>query len=134
MAADLTQLLKEMREQCEKCTSGPWYVVVIPSERPEECGISMRTDPDDKGTDLFDTFNRGYKVSLVEQETDSARPRWYDRAGKPDMDFIARSRTLVPALISVVEVAVDAIRQHECRECMDALSQITTLLKEARKG
>jgi hypothetical protein len=92
---------REIKEREAKASPGPWFVVNNPSRSDSVCSVVVRSNRDDAGTDLFDTRNRGYKVSLVEHDG----YHWQDKAGLPDMEFAAHAREDIPWLLDALAAA-----------------------------
>jgi hypothetical protein len=61
---------------------------------------------DEQGNELFDTLNRGYKRSLVEQDLDDEDHRYYDTAGMMDLQLAAAAHELLEALKDEVDPIV----------------------------
>lgn len=107
--------MKEIEARCNSATPGPWYVVNFPSNRPEVCYASVRTNRDDQGTDVFGSENRGYKVGRVEHDGD----HWQDISGQIDLAFAAHARTDIPDLLARVRELEAAMRGIYLM-CLDA--------------
>lgn len=103
-AAPLTpERLAELKALHEKATPGPWFLDCEPKDRAENAQCVVSSKEDEPGTELFDTFNRGYKVSGVLEEADEDGQRWYDVAGEKDLKFVVEVYNAFPAIAAELQ-------------------------------
>jgi hypothetical protein len=113
----LTQAkVKELRALAAKATAGPWECISKPGT-PENCECVVQTYEPGIGHQLFDTLNRGYKESLIEQDPESGK--WYDIRGQADLEFAAQARTALPDALEDLDGVYEMLeRVHEhCEIC-----------------
>src|SRR4051794_11334166 len=88
-------------EALEKAaTPAPWEAEHRPNNDPPQCGANV-TNAD--GHNLFDSFNRDHRVSLIERLSDDGG--WYDVAGMKDLELAAAARNALPVLLAVARAA-----------------------------
>ncbi len=110
-----------------KWTKGPWEVEHRPSRDASECGCVV---VDSEGNELFDTFNRGYKVSLVEQNYEGTK--WYDTAGFRDLTRAAKAPELYERLQAVYDAYQFSERTGHTGRFLILLNGLPHLLAQAR--
>lgn len=98
--------IAELEALLAKATPGEWDAEHKGSNVPEECGCVVT---DEHGNELFDTFNRGYKVSLVEHPDD----QWLDAAGMRDLAAVAALHNNASVLLSMAKRANAMLRALE---------------------
>ena len=100
-----------------KATPGPWEFEHPTCKRAEDCGCEVT---DASGNRLFDTFNRDYKVSSIELESDEDGAWWTDIAGMKDLRLAAFARNHIgPALLELRELRKAAT---ESTRLLDAIA------------
>lgn len=88
LSEDFEEALRELEALKVKATQTPWFLNCEPTESAESAQCVVFAEEDELGKELFDTFNRGYKVSEIMEEADEDGRRFYDIAGEKDLKYV----------------------------------------------
>lgn len=99
------QQLAEWLELAEKASPGPWTAEHEPADQYETCAHVEN----EAGFSLFDSRNRDYRVSLIEQRLDDGK--YLDIAGMKDLALAAAARDGWPATMRALQGARSELEQ-----------------------
>lgn len=130
----MSKRLAEIEARAEAATEGPW-TADHEVHRHEPQGYIAITEK--RGESICDTMNASYKLSEQLEESDEDG-RWFSEQGlAKTMEFIAHSRTDIPALVRLVRALIevhDSAMSFSSSRYKDALVALNAELARFEAG